>query len=125
MEGEYSFKNEVEFFAKMTAEDRVKWNQQVQNEQQSKEKFDPYIDHYPHIENWIYKGIKYTYYVKDQTQQPKALFLYFHGYGGYGDNSGYFAKIISENVKELTIAALDFKNFGRSESPVRGYIESF
>ncbi len=33
--------------------------------------------------------------------------------------------MVSENIKDINIAALDYKNFGQSESPNRGCIESF
>jgi hypothetical protein len=40
---------------------------------------------------------------------------------GHGGNSGYLAHQITQNVKNVNIYALDFKNAGESEGDCRGY----
>lgn len=47
-----------------------------------------------------------------------------HGMGSYAGNGGYFGNTICENVSGINVYAFDQMNFGLSEGPFRGLIES-
>lgn len=67
-----------------------------------------------------------NYYFAKQTKlkEPKAIFFSFHGLNSHGGSSGYLGTNLA-NCCPVDVYALDFKNFGLSEGPKRGYIPSF
>ena len=44
--------------------------------------------------------------------------------GSHLGNSGYFANTICENIRDINVYAFDQLNYGQSEGPFRGLIES-
>ena len=97
----------------------------VDKAQQEKEKFDPHIEQFPEIHDFSCNGTNLKYHLNQQTKKPRAVLVCFHAYGKHGGYYGYESKIVSQKIKDINIAALDFKNFGRSDSPNRGMIATF
>lgn len=65
------------------------------------------------------------YFVKhNKLEEPKAVFFSFHGLNTHGGASGYLGTNLAASCP-VDVYALDFKNFGLSEGPIRGFIPSF
>ena len=80
---------------------------------------------YPETDKWEYKGNKLHYHICKTVDEPKALLFYFHGMNSHGGSSGYFATTLANSVKDMNAYSVDFLNFGLSDSPNRGCLQSF
>lgn len=64
------------------------------------------------------------YKLENNPKNPSSIIVHFHGFCSHGGVSGYYANIIASQCKDSNVYAFDQKNFGMSEGPCRGHIES-
>ena len=78
---------------------------------------------YPKEDKFDYKGHQLHWYACEQTESPRAICVYLHGLNSYGSFSGYYAQQITQMIPGVNFYSYDQLNFGKSDSPSRGYIE--
>lgn len=83
-----------------------------------------YRKDYPEQSTFTYQTYKINYGFVQNTANPKAILILFHGMGSHLGNSGYFANTICESIRDINVYAFDQLNYGQSEGPFRGLIES-
>lgn len=83
------------------------------------------IPFFPINEYWDYHGVKLMmhFWEPPENVKPRAVVVFFHSLNGHASMCGELAKELAKDG--IVVAGYDFKNFGQSEGPHRGMLESF